>query len=360
MKKEQNKNFEKEIQKILGNHTMPVDSQIWSNIEKCIAKPTSKRVIPIWWWTSGAVAAILIIALLIFPIQKERDFVVSKTEQKIKNKTKQYFLLDNKSVYSSKEEKLEKDFKKTKFKSSLTTKRKILAQNKIRVIEREREEKKEKNSQSSIDKQRTIIINTEQNKTKKKIGKNKNKDISNNKKRIEIENLEDWDKGKRKEVKTEKKGKVRNRLLLTAIFSAEKGNQSQQNSPMNFHRGQFMYKSLTSSHMPIESNSVILATSEYPKHRHLPPVSFGLMVDTKISKNWSLETGLVYTYLRSEYRRSGDIQYIGTQELHYVGIPVNIRYNFLGGKKWNIYMSVGEMAEKGIHSTYTQDIIKSY
>ncbi len=368
MNKEGNKNFEKEIQRMLDKHTMPVDSQIWNNIEKRITKPTRKRVIPLWWWTSGAVAAILIIAFLIFPVQqKEKDFIVSnnptesinKKEQSISSNTNNKIKkvenhIDlNKKI---KEKRLQRSNNKVKRNFSPAIKKKTLAQNNISNIN------KRKNRKPNIKNQDIISIEKTENKIKKeRTEKIQKKEIANNKKTIKIQNLADWDKNNRNETKKKKEKNIRNRILLTALFSAERGNQSQQNSTINFHNSQpLMYKSLMSSHIPIESSSVILSASEYSKHRHLPPISLGLMIETRISKNWSLETGLVYTYLRSEYSRPGNIEYRGTQQLHYLGIPINIKRNLFNGNNWNIYLSVGQMGEKGIHSVYTQDIITNY
>jgi len=82
---------------------------------------------------------------------------------------------------------------------------------------------------------------------------------------------------------------------------------------------------------------------------HLPPFSFGLTVRKKLSPRFGIETGVIYTYLSSTYKwERKDERYKATQQLHYIGIPINGIVTFWDNAKWSTYASAGFMVEKGI------------
>lgn len=80
---------------------------------------------------------------------------------------------------------------------------------------------------------------------------------------------------------------------------------------------------------------------------HKQPISFGLSVRKQLTENFSIETGLVYTQLKSTIKEPGNTQEI-QQKLHYLGIPVRGNYNFMNSKRFTVYGSVGGMVEKCI------------
>jgi hypothetical protein len=68
--------------------------------------------------------------------------------------------------------------------------------------------------------------------------------------------------------------------------------------------------------------------------KHERPFSAGLSVRKELSDRWGVESGLVYTHLKSD------------QSLHYVGIPVKTDLSFYKNKRVNLYASAGGMIEK--------------
>ncbi|MDR0658523.1 MAG: PorT family protein [Mediterranea sp.] len=64
------------------------------------------------------------------------------------------------------------------------------------------------------------------------------------------------------------------------------------------------------------------------------PVSAGLSVRKELTDRWGVESGWVYTHLKSD------------QSLHYVGIPVKTDLSFYKNKRVNLYASAGGMVEK--------------
>ncbi len=67
------------------------------------------------------------------------------------------------------------------------------------------------------------------------------------------------------------------------------------------------------------------------------PISVGATVERKLNKYLGVETGIVYSNLRSE-----------GQKLHYLGIPVKMNVTLAETKKWDVYATVGGVADKCI------------
>jgi len=95
---------------------------------------------------------------------------------------------------------------------------------------------------------------------------------------------------------------------------------------------------------------------------YLTPLSFGLTLRKNINTHWGIETGLVYTYLSSIYKWNDSTPFDATQQLHYLGIPVNGVVYLLNNNhsQWNVYISAGAMLEKGlwmnvVRNQYLQD-----
>lgn len=77
------------------------------------------------------------------------------------------------------------------------------------------------------------------------------------------------------------------------------------------------------------------------------PVQVGLGIGIPLSQRWSLHTGLSYTYLGTDIKKGNSRDYTLTrQKLHYVGIPVQISFEFLDTRPVTLYASAGGMIEK--------------
>ena len=77
------------------------------------------------------------------------------------------------------------------------------------------------------------------------------------------------------------------------------------------------------------------------------PIRAGLSFAYKLNERFSLGSGVTYTNLRSDMREGSNSHYFtGEQTLHYVGIPLNMRYNIISWKGLELYVSSGLLAEK--------------
>ncbi len=83
---------------------------------------------------------------------------------------------------------------------------------------------------------------------------------------------------------------------------------------------------------------------------HKLPLRFSVDFSWRIAHGLNIGTGLCYSYLRSDIKYGySDLQLSkATQNLHFIGIPVNLRYTPWSFRKFDVYGSLGFMAEKCI------------
>jgi hypothetical protein len=103
--------------------------------------------------------------------------------------------------------------------------------------------------------------------------------------------------------------------------------------------------------------SLSATDNKFTNIRHLPPLSFGMMVRS-VGKHGGIESGLLYTYLSSSFEWSdAAANYKANHNLHYVGIPVNmLLYLWNSSPNLQIYLSGGLTVEKGIRAMYNQEM----
>lgn len=84
--------------------------------------------------------------------------------------------------------------------------------------------------------------------------------------------------------------------------------------------------------------------------RHRAPLRMGLSASYELDRHISLQTGVVYSYLRSDYSVNHSYLSIsGQQELHYLGVPLGVSYRLINLGRLSLYSSVGTMVEKCLY-----------
>lgn len=88
------------------------------------------------------------------------------------------------------------------------------------------------------------------------------------------------------------------------------------------------------------------------------PVTVGIGVKFALSNRWSVGTGIEYSLLTRTFRGiytdkslssvSSDIR----NSQHYIGIPLNLYYNILNGRRFRLYAHAGGSVEKNIGDRY--------
>lgn len=94
--------------------------------------------------------------------------------------------------------------------------------------------------------------------------------------------------------------------------------------------------------------------------KHRQPVRVGLTFAYEVTEKVAVESGLTYTNLSSDMIDGTEDSYFATdQSLHYVGIPLNVKYKAYHNKQLTLYTSAGVLAEKRvsgkIDKTYVVD-----
>ena len=91
----------------------------------------------------------------------------------------------------------------------------------------------------------------------------------------------------------------------------------------------------------------------YPDVSYSLPISFGFTVRKDLSRRIAVESGLMYTYLSTTFKRGGDCPSEVKSSLHYLGIPLNLVVYLWKNQRWNVYLSGGFMMEKGLQAVYS-------
>ncbi|MDR1808997.1 MAG: PorT family protein [Prevotella sp.] len=117
--------------------------------------------------------------------------------------------------------------------------------------------------------------------------------------------------------------------------------------------------------MPTATNQELTATAaeNHPvwpgprvKIEHRQPISFGLKIDKRLNNKFSVETGIICTYLSSkltptdpDYKVEGDLKF------YYLGIPLSINYTFVRLGNAEFQLSAGGMIQKDISGKIVGD-----
>ncbi|MDR1682870.1 MAG: outer membrane beta-barrel protein [Candidatus Symbiothrix sp.] len=117
----------------------------------------------------------------------------------------------------------------------------------------------------------------------------------------------------------------------------------------------YLRSTLISQNAPSFLKGELLTPNDFNRKIHRPPFSLGLSFRKNFNSVFSLESGLVYTYLSSVFENSYPRQE-ASLDLHYLGVPLNLIVNLYGNRysRWNIYFSLGGTIEKGLFSQYAQ------
>ena len=75
---------------------------------------------------------------------------------------------------------------------------------------------------------------------------------------------------------------------------------------------------------------------------HSSPMTFGLSLARTLGRNWTVETGMQYSLLKSTFTMGeGGYSVVDKQSVHYLGIPVHLSYDWLSYRGLSAYGSVG-------------------
>lgn len=101
------------------------------------------------------------------------------------------------------------------------------------------------------------------------------------------------------------------------------------------------------------SGNIIKQKTDYnnSSFSHYQPLSFGLSARKEFMHGLSLESGVVYTLLRSDVRMPFSSEAI-SQKLHFIGVPLRLNWRFYQTGPFQLYIGAGGMAEKCITAKF--------
>lgn len=106
----------------------------------------------------------------------------------------------------------------------------------------------------------------------------------------------------------------------------------------------------------LRSESLMLMNAVYFNELNLPkteihhktPISFGFSVSRFLNDRFSLQTGLNYAFLSSEWETNGGYRAKTKQKLHFIGIPLSVSYKIAEWNRFTVYAAAGGMAEVNV------------
>lgn len=108
--------------------------------------------------------------------------------------------------------------------------------------------------------------------------------------------------------------------------------------------------------MAIRALSGTPSADYYEKVKHHFPFSVGVQVGWGVTECLRINTGVVYTNVSSDFINSSyNTTQVTTQTLHYVGVPVNISYDFWQTKRFKTYVTAGGEADFNVKNHTESD-----
>lgn len=333
--------FSRRVGEILQKHTLPVDDAVWSKIEGKLSSG-KKRPLHLWWAVAGIAAVFAGVLFFTLPFSTRVSEKVQTVQQKMKP-----------APASSETIRVETDAQP---KEQQQIEQKSAVQSKSVLVAAHRPKESAKETETEVEE---IILSTESiEKSEEKT--DKLLDIQSEETPPETEGIEPTADETREEktISAPNDAPKKYQLIARLGGGAVGGGMFSSDSPQ--------YSDGIGTPFPPGTDlgggdkyEGGLQPSDYSEVHHLPPVSASVMVEFPINQTWSVESGLIYTYLISKYGRKNGLEYRGRLYQHYVGIPLNLKANLWQNDLWRVYVLGGGAAEKGITSLYKQEILHS-
>lgn len=101
-----------------------------------------------------------------------------------------------------------------------------------------------------------------------------------------------------------------------------------------------------------DANDPIEEIEVTEKSHHYMPLVIGLSVNKTLTSRWSIETGLRYTFLRSEFLSESELMNRETtQRIHYIGIPLKFNYRIFTYRGFSLYGQGGGALDIPVYGT---------
>ena len=344
----------------LENHQMPVDEMCWDNIEQAFESRKKTSRIPAFLLKSGAaIAAIAAVLILLLLTDFYKNDITIKTARTFNEKRIYTVPVEIASTGTVSVE------YPTPGKSPIIT----TSKNDIKEsLKKEAIETTYHYAQNEAPKDNAII---DENNQKENIltAQNQEEEIQPSNKRDTIQLFENnqldlhLNNELNKSYLTERSKKNDKWLLAAnfgtggnAIFNDSYKDFNYSNSDKDSESNPGTFPGIPNGSEGFENGGGLLSPQDFSDVSYTPPLSFGITVRKDINNRFAIESGIVYTYLSSKFKQRDGEYYDVKLDLHYLGIPLNLVTYIWNTPKWDVYISAGGMAEKGLRSIYMQDI----
>ena len=82
------------------------------------------------------------------------------------------------------------------------------------------------------------------------------------------------------------------------------------------------------------------------------PLVIGLSLNKSLASRWSIETGLRYTFLRSDFLSESELMNKETiQRIHYIGVPLKLNYRLFTYNGFSLYGRGGGALDIPVYGT---------
>ena len=335
----------------LSNHQISLDDSFWADMEKRLNQNERKKTITHWWYIGGIAASFALLFTLASLFQsKDKNLSITGF---MENTTTETFVKNNMNEPVSENNII------------------VITEKKSFIVECRDVKKDELFSQEIpfATEDTTQIAET--------IPENNIKNISIAKK---IAKIEAFKKETKQEIKSEKRQPFSLALAANFIPAGTGGRQKDMlfadidadSRDIKYYG--FLNEKINSDRLvatnDVANNEKTIEEllQDYHNEKHLPPLSVGVSIRKNFNRYFGVETGIVYTYLRSTlnktYTWGWDNSWSeydhATLTQHYIGIPLNAVVNIVDKKWWNFYFSLGGMVEKGIWLDFQRTCTFSY
>lgn len=329
--------FSELVKDKLENYTLPVDDDSWDKIAERL-RPASRGKAQRWQISALAVAASILLLLLLFPLNKktyhhETADHLSGHEETIIQNVPEKEIVQSVSQQSGKRSKV--------FGKSYPIER--LLENELTVEVIFKEEITEENP----------AMPAKEEPAKETPEVNINRSVSTN------YNFDIGKSGQEPSIKHKKRQSIRFSLGSGGNILAKNNADMLQNIIVNAP-GEYLnfstYHKAPAQTFADSRTDDILLYEDYPDATYHLPLSFGITVKKELNRTFSIESGIVYSFLATSFRKDFPQRSRANLQLHYIGIPLNLHTHILGSRSsaWEVYLSTGGMVEKGFLSHFLQ------
>jgi len=338
--------FSESIRQKLEGHQTPVEPALWDAVAAGLNATKAKRKFSfVWWITTGMAAAVALLLFVNMPVNKHES-TIATTKSSVGEVSKPTeSIAQNKDIIVSTSDNTILKTKPTLFKENKAEKISKTTESQNPDLNKEVPQKEiVTESVAKVDykisnEKNTIIAQIDNIPTRENtIDTTVSTSNSTPSEKLQLKK-EDWtDPLKEKSSKDWE--------LVAMVGSAGKTNSNSISSPVLDYRPRMGIVSAE------RATTYIFAPEYFSDKTYMSPVSAGFALAHNVSPNWSIESGITYTYLLTMFKNNTVDSKL---HLHYIGLPVRVVYDFLNSNKWSFYAAAGGMVEKGVWSVYVQN-----